>query len=44
MEREGRLELKTEKRKESYDATKSNDAEETKNTTPPQDLILNILV
>ena len=34
MEREVRLELKTEKRKESYDAT-SNDAEETKNTTPP---------
>ena len=44
MEREARMDLKTEQRKESDDATKSNDAEETKNTTPPQDLILNILV
>ncbi|MCP4251843.1 MAG: hypothetical protein GY775_00285 [Candidatus Scalindua sp.] len=41
MEREVRMELKTEKRKESYDVAKSNDEEVITETTPPQGLILN---
>lgn len=41
MEREARMELKTEQRKESDDVTKASNAEETTDTTPSQDLILN---
>lgn len=41
MEREVRMELKIEKRKESYDVIKSEDTEETTDATPSQDLILN---
>jgi hypothetical protein len=41
MEREARMELKTEQRKESDNVTKAGNAVETTDTTPSQDLILN---
>jgi len=41
MEREARMELKTEQRKESDGVTKAGDADETTDTTLSQDLILN---
>jgi len=41
MEREARMELKTERRKESDDVTKAGSAEETTDTSHSQDLVLN---